>query len=161
MAANNQCITHLAPGDAAPAFVLSDQYHQPFKLAEQAGKKVVLYFYPNDDSQTCIKEACNLRDHYVLLQKAGYVVVGISHAPVASKIKFAQKYKLPFTLLSDPGFVICKSYGVYGDKFFMGKWIQTIHRITFVIDEQGIIAHIIYPVKSGFAAQQILETTKK
>lgn len=151
-------ITKLKPGNKAPEFSLQNQDGKLFSLKDCLGKKVVLYFYPNDDSQTCTKEACNLRDNYALLVENGFITVGISHAPVASKKKFAVKFNLPFTLLSDPGFEVCKLYGVYGDKYFMGRWLQTIHRITFIINEQGFIEKIIYPVKSGFAAKQILES---
>lgn len=153
-------ITHLKPGDKAPAFSARDQNGKLIELKALAGKQIIMWFYPNDDSETCTKEACNFRDHYAKLKKAGYMVIGISHAPVASKKKFAVKYDLPYTLLSDPGFVIAQQYGVYGDKLFMGKNITTIHRITFVIDEKGYIDRIIHKVKAGDAAAQILEGHK-
>lgn len=150
-------ITHLRIDDIAPAFQLYDQDGNIFKLGKKNHSKIILYFYPNDDSQTCTKEACNFRDHFKLLENHGYQIVGVSHADIISKKKFAVKYQLPFTLLSDPEYRICKLYGVFGDKFFMGKMIQTIHRITFVISKNGKIEKIIYPVKSGNAAFQILE----
>jgi len=149
-------VTHLRTGDKAPNFQAMDQFGTLFTSSNLKGKKYILFFYPNDDSQTCTKEACNLRDNYTALQKAGFVVVGISHAPVTSKRKFADKYALPYTLLADTDLAICHAFGVYGEKLFMGRIIQTIHRITFVIDAKGKISRIIYPVTSGNAAGQIL-----
>lgn len=152
-----ESITHLKAGDKAPAFSAPDQDGKLLRSADLKGKKYVLFFYPNDDSQTCTKEACNLRDNYAALKKAGYVVIGVSHAPADSKKKFVVKYNLPYTLLADTELKICNAFGVYGEKVFMGRNIQTIHRITFVVDEKGKISRVIYPVKSGEAAQQILQ----
>ncbi|MFN0276239.1 MAG: thioredoxin-dependent thiol peroxidase [Chitinophagales bacterium] len=156
---SDELISYLIAGDKAPEFSLTDQSGNLFSIDSLKGKKIVLYFYPNDDSQTCIKEACNLRDNYAMLIEKGFEVIGVSHAPVESKKKFARKFDLPFTLLSDPDLSVCKLYGVYGDKFFMGRWLKTIHRITFIINETGIIERIIYPVKSGSAAEQITGVT--
>ncbi len=150
-------ITHLKAGDKAPPFSASDQNGKLIDSAQLKGKKFVLYFYPNDDSETCTKEACNFRDNYSLLKKSGYTIIGVSHAPVISKKKFADKYKLPFTLLADTDLKIVKDYGVYGDKLFMGRIITTIHRITFIVNEKGIIDRVITKVTSGNAAKQILE----
>lgn len=150
-------ITHLKAGDKAPPFSASDQNGKLISSAQLKGKKFVLYFYPNDDSETCTKEACNFRDNYSLLKKSGYTIIGVSHAPVISKKKFADKYKLPFTLLADTDLKIVKDYGVYGDKLFMGRIITTIHRITFIVNEKGIIDRVITKVTSGNAAKQILE----
>ena len=150
-------ITHLKAGDKAPPFSASDQNGKLISSAQLKGKKFVLYFYPNDDSETCTKEACNFRDNYSLLKKNGYTIIGVSHAPVISKKKFADKYKLPFTLLADTDLKIVKDYGVYGDKLFMGRIITTIHRITFIVNEKGIIDRVITKVTSGNAAKQILE----
>ncbi|MBK7037831.1 MAG: thioredoxin-dependent thiol peroxidase [Bacteroidetes bacterium] len=150
-------MTHLKAGDKAPPFSASDQNGKLISSAQLKGKKFVLYFYPNDDSETCTKEACNFRDNYSLLKKNGYTIIGVSHAPVISKKKFADKYKLPFTLLADTDLKIVKDYGVYGDKLFMGRIITTIHRITFIVNEKGIIDRVITKVTSGNAAKQILE----
>lgn len=150
-------ITHLKAGDKAPQFSASDQNGKLIDSAQLKGKKFVLYFYPNDDSETCTKEACNFRDNYSLLKKSGYTIIGVSHAPIISKKKFADKYKLPFTLLADTDLKIVKDYGVYGDKLFMGRIITTIHRITFIVNEKGIIDRVITKVTSGNAAKQILE----
>jgi len=151
-------ISHLKVGDKAPPFSAMDQNGKLLSSAQLKGKKFVLYFYPNDDSETCTKEACNLRDNYSLLKKNGYTIIGVSHAPVISKKKFADKYKLPFSLIADADLKIVNDFGVYGDKLFMGKIITTIHRITFIINENGIIDRVITKVTSGNAAKQILET---
>lgn len=151
-------ITHLKIGNKAPDFSAPDQNGVQVSLSSMHGKKFALYFYPNDDTETCIKEACNLRDHYPLLKKNGIEIIGVSHAPVASKKKFATKYKLPFRLLADTELKICNAYGVYGEKLFMGKIITTIHRITFIINEEGLIKNIIHKVWAGKAADQILES---
>ncbi len=151
-------ISHLKVGDKAPPFSAMDQNGKLLSSAQLKGKKFVLYFYPNDDSETCTKEACNLRDNYSLLKKNGYTIIGVSHAPVISKKKFADKYKLPFSLIADTDLKIVNDFGVYGDKLFMGKIITTIHRITFIINEKGIIDRVITKVTSGNAAKQILET---
>jgi peroxiredoxin Q/BCP len=153
-----QSITHLSPGDAAPDFSASDQHNKTVTLRSMKGKRFALYFYPNDDTETCTKEACNLRDHYPLLLKHGYEIIGVSHEAVRSKKKFADKYKLPFRLLADTDLKISKAYGVYGPKLFMGKTIITIHRITFIIDAKGIIERIIHKVWSGKAADQIMNS---
>jgi peroxiredoxin Q/BCP len=154
-------ITPLQPGDKVPAFSALDQYGNKVTSASLKGKPYVLYFYPNDDTETCTKEACNLRDNYKILTKAGLTVIGVSHAPVESKLKFAKKYDLPFTLLADVDLHICKSFGVYGEKLFMGKIITTIHRITFIVNAKGRIEHVIQTVRSGQAAEQILALTQK
>lgn len=154
-------IITLQPGDKVPAFSASDQYGNKITAASMKGKWYVLYFYPNDDTETCTKEACNLRDNHAALLKAGITVIGVSHAPVESKLKFTKKYNLPFILLADTDLKICKSFGVYGDKLFMGKVITTIHRITFLINDKGRIEHVISNDKSGQAASQILDLMKK
>jgi len=151
-----QSVTHLKAGDQAPDFSATDQYGNIVSLKSMRGKKFALYFYPNDDTETCIKEACNLRDHYSELKQHGYDVIGVSHAPVESKQKFTKKYNLPFRLLADTDQKIVKAYGVFGEKLFMGRMLMTIHRITFVIDEKCIIEKIIHKVWSGKAAAQIL-----
>lgn len=156
-----EAITPLQVGDKVPAFTALDQYGNKVTAASLKGKPYVVYFYPNDDTETCTKEACNLRDNYKVLTKAGLTVIGISHAPVDSKLKFTKKYALPFTLLADTDLKICNAFGVYGEKLFMGKVITTIHRITFIIDEKGRIAHVITTVRSGQAAQQILDLIGK
>ncbi len=153
-------ITHLKAGDKAPDFEAPDQNGNIISLKKLIGKKFVLFFYPNDDTETCTKQACNLRDNYVLIQQKGLEIIGISHAPPDSKKKFTEKYALPFQLLADTQLKIVKDYGVYGKKLFMGKIITTIHRVTFLIDEKGIIERIIHKVWSGKAADQIMGIAK-
>lgn len=153
-------VSFLAAGKKIPAFSLPDQNGQMISSADLKGQKFVLFFYPNDDSQTCTKEACNLKDNYKAIRKAGYQLFGISHAPVSSKKKFADKYALPYPLFADEGYRIADKFGVYGEKLFMGRTITTIHRVTFVVNEKGIIERVIYPVKSGEAARQILGDVK-
>ncbi len=153
-------ITHLKRGDKAPDFEAPDQYGNTVSLKFLHGKKFVLYFYPNDDTETCTKEACNLRDNYDLLKKNGFEILGVSHASNDSKKKFSDKYKLPFRLLADMQLNIVKAFGVYGEKLFMGKLIMTIHRVTFIINEKGVIEKIIHKVWSGKAADQILGIAK-
>lgn len=146
----------LAAGKKVPVFSLPDQSGNIVSSKDLKGKRYILFFYPNDDSETCTKEVCNLRDNYGALKKAGYLLFGISHAPVSSKKKFADKFKLPYPLLADEGYNISDKFGVYGEKLFMGRTITTIHRVTFIVNEKGIIDRVIYPVKSGQAAAQIL-----
>ena len=149
-------ITHLNAGDKAPKFNATDQNGNMVSSEDLKGKKFALYFYPNDDTETCTKEACNLRDNYSLLQKSGFEIIGVSHAPANSKKKFSNKYRLPFRLLADTDLKIVKAYGVYGEKLFMGKIITTIHRITFIINEKQVIERIIHKVWSNKAANQIM-----
>ncbi len=153
-------IKPLKAGAKAPDFSAKDQNGKTITLSKLKDKKIVIYFYPNDDTETCTKEACNLRDNYSELKKKGFTIIGVSHAPVASKKKFADKYQLPFTLLADTDLAIVNAFGVYGEKLFMGKIITTIHRSTFIIDEKGYIKHTITKVTSGKAAKQIIEYDK-
>jgi peroxiredoxin Q/BCP len=116
----------------------------------------VLYFYPNDDTPTCTKEACNLRDNYARLRRKGFTILGVSPDTERSHQKFIAKYQLPFTLISDPDNRVALAYGVWGPKKFMGRDYIGMHRTTFVIDEKGRIEKIIDKVKSAEAADQIL-----
>jgi peroxiredoxin Q/BCP len=148
----------LQPGDKAPDFISVDQDGKPVSLKNFKGKKVVLYFYPEDDTPTCTKEACNLRDNFSLLKKKGIIVLGISPDNSKKHKKFEAKYSLPFTLVADPDRVILNKYGVWGMKKFMGREFLGTHRTTFLINENGKIDHIIEKVKSGDHAAQILQT---
>ncbi|MGQ9863301.1 MAG: thioredoxin-dependent thiol peroxidase [Bacteroidia bacterium] len=146
----------LTVGQKAPDFHALDQDGKTHTLAQYLGKKVVLYFYPKDDTPGCTKEACNLRDHYQALQEAGYVVLGVSADDVTSHARFAQKYQLPFPLLSDPDKTILRAYGAWGKKKLYGKEYEGPLRITYLIDEKGYISHVIKTVKTDAHAQQIL-----
>ncbi len=149
-------MTTLKQGDSAPQFSGLDQDGQPVSLKDYTGKKLVLYFYPKDDTPGCTAEACSLRDNYEQLQKAGYDVLGVSTDPVKSHKKFIDKYTLPFRLLSDTEKTVSESFGVFGLKKFMGKEYMGISRTTFLIDEKGIITEVISKVDTKKHAEQIL-----
>ena len=146
----------LKVGDKAPAIKSKDQKGEDITLDEFKGKKVVLYFYPKDDTPTCTKEACSFRDGYAKLKKKGYVVLGVSADTEKSHQKFIKKYDLPFTLLSDPDRKVIEDYGVWALKKFMGREYMGIVRTTFVISEKGVVERIIDKVDSAEAAAQIL-----
>ncbi len=134
--------THLLAGKKAPDFTGTDQDGNILSLNNLKGGKVVLFFYPEDDTPTCTIQACNLRDNYMTLQKAGFTVIGISPNDEKSHQKFKTKYNLPFTLIADPQHKIIKKYGVWGEKNLYGRKYLGLHRTTFVIDEKGIIQKI-------------------
>ncbi len=146
----------LKEGDKAPLFSAKDQNEANVSLTHFKGKKVVLYFYPQDNTTTCTVQACNLRDHYKELTKKGYVVIGVSPDGVESHKKFESKYKLPFILLADPEHKILSKYGVWGEKKLFGNKYMGVHRTTFVIDEKGIIKKIFFKPKSKIQAEEIL-----
>lgn len=146
----------LKQGDAAPQFSGVDQDGQAVSLSDYSGKKLVLYFYPKDDTPGCTAEACSLRDNYDKLKSAGYEVLGVSTDPVKSHKKFVDKYSLPFRLLSDTEKTVSQAFGVYGLKKFMGKEYMGINRTTFLIDEKGIITEVIAKVDTKKHAEQIL-----
>ncbi len=148
--------TRLKAGDKAPAFKAKDGDGNEVTLKDLKGSKVVLYFYPKDDTPGCTKEACNLRDNHSLLKKKGYVVLGVSADSEKSHQKFRTKYKLPFTLLSDPDHKLIKAYDVWGEKKFMGRVYEGLVRTTFVINEKGFIEKVITKVKTADHTAQIL-----
>lgn len=150
-------MTNLKAGEKAPDFEAKDQYGNDIKLADYRGKKVVLYFYPKDDTPGCTKEACSFRDNYQGLRNAGYEIIGVSADDEKKHMKFTDKYELPFPLIPDTEKKIINAYGVWGEKKFMGKVYDGIHRETFVIDEEGKLERVITKVKSKEAAEQILE----
>jgi peroxiredoxin Q/BCP len=148
----------LKPGGKAPAFKAQDQNGTVHDLNDYKGKKVVLYFYPQDNTETCTKEACNLRDNYTALKKKGIEILGVSPDNEKSHKKFEAKYQLPFTLLVDEDHKILEAYGVWDWKTFMGRTYMGVLRTTFLINENGKIDHIIEKVVSKDHAAQILET---
>jgi thioredoxin-dependent peroxiredoxin len=150
----------LAVGTTAPAFSLQNQDGELVSLKDFRGKKVVIYFYPQDATPTCTKQACNLKDNHQMLLDAGYVVLGISPDPVKSHQKFAEKYGLPFTLLSDEKRKVIEKYGVWGLKTLYGRDYMGVFRTTYVVNEKGKIAHVLFPVVSGDHANQILAAGK-
>jgi len=147
---------HLKIGDKAPELNVKDQDGIMHSLADYKGKKIVLYFYPKDATPGCTVQACNLRDNHNLLKKAGYSIIGVSADNENSHIKFIEKQNLNFPLLADTDKELIKRYGVWGEKKFMGKTYDGIHRTTFVIDENGIIENIITKVKTKDHAAQLL-----
>lgn len=151
-------MTTLKPGDAAPLFSATDQHGNVISLESLKGKKVILYFYPKDDTPGCTAEACNLRDNHSELIKQGYVVIGVSPDPMAKHEKFAAKYELPFSLLPDTEKQIIQAYGVWGPKKFMGKSYDGVYRTTFVIDEKGIIEKVFTQVDTKEHTAQILNS---
>lgn len=144
-------------GDKAPAFSLKNTEGKTVKLSDYKGKKVVLYFYPKDNTPGCTKEACGFRDDYSVLQQRGIEVIGVSADGQASHQKFTEKYSLPFTLLSDTDHAVMEKYGAWGEKNMYGKIVQGVLRSTFVIDEQGEIAHIFRKVKTDTHSQDVLK----
>jgi peroxiredoxin Q/BCP len=149
-------MTHLKVGDNAPQFNGLDQDGNPVSLKDYSGKKLVLYFYPKDDTPGCTAESCNLRDNYSALQNAGFEVLGVSTDPVKSHRKFVDKYSLPFRLLADTEKQVVEAFGVWGLKKFMGKEYMGISRTTFVIDEKGVIIKVIDKVETKSHSAQIL-----
>lgn len=147
---------HLKEGDKAPAFKGKDQNGNTVSLAGLKGKRVILYFYNTDGSETCTIQACNLRDNYELLLKKGYAVVGVSMDTEKSHQRFAEKYSLPFPLLPDEDKKIIDAYDVFGPKKFMGRLFDSVHRTTFLINEKGIIDKIITRPRNKQHAQEIL-----
>ncbi len=143
-------------GKKAPLFTLPDQNGKEIALQDYIGKKIALFFYPKDMTPGCTAQACNIRDHKQELEDSGIVVLGISGDGVASHKKFETKQQLNFPLLADDTLQVIKAYGVWGEKTFMGKTYEGIHRTTFLIDESGNIAHIITKVKTKEHSQQIL-----
>lgn len=149
-------MTPLKKGEKAPDFSLQDQDGNTHKLSDYKGKKVLLYFYPKDDTPGCTTEACTIRDTYTGFTKGDIVVLGVSPDTVEKHKKFAEKYTLPFTLLADPEKEVVKKYGVYGKKKFMGKEYMGVSRESFLIDEKGIIQKVYEKVKPKEHAQEVL-----
>jgi peroxiredoxin Q/BCP len=147
----------LKEGDAAPSFSTKDASRRTVKLKDFKGQPVVLYFYPKDDTPGCTKEACSFRDEFATFKKRGINVLGVSPDSEASHKKFAEKYKLPFTLLADPEHAIADAYGTYGQKKFMGRTYMGINRTTFLIDGKGKIKKVFAKVKPEDHAREVLE----
>jgi len=147
----------LKEGTPAPNFTAKNANGETIHLKDLRGQKVVLYFYPKDDTPGCTKEACAFRDAFSNFKKRGIAVLGVSVDSEASHKKFAAKYKLPFTLLADQDHSIADAYGVYGEKKFMGRTYMGVKRITFLIDEKGKIRKVFEKVKPEEHAREVLE----
>ena len=154
-------MTHLKVGDQAPEITGKDQEGNAVSLNQYAGKKLVLYFYPKDMTPGCTKQGCNLRDNYDLLRSEGFEILGVSADSEKSHRKFIDKHELPFRLLADEDKTVINAYGVWGPKKFMGRVFDGIHRVTFVVDEQGTIIDIIEKVKTADHTTQILDRLKE
>ena len=147
----------LTPGTLAPPFELRSDAGDTVRLADLRGKTVVLYFYPKDDTSGCTKQACEFRDRWRDVEKAGAVVLGVSPDGVASHAKFKKKYQLPFPLLADPDHAVAERYGAWGEKSMYGRKYFGILRTTFVIDGTGRIVRVFERVKPKGHAAQVLE----
>ncbi|MBN2639111.1 MAG: thioredoxin-dependent thiol peroxidase [Bacteroidales bacterium] len=147
-------------GDQAPDFKLVNQDGNEISLSQYKGKKVIVYFYPKDDTPGCTSEACNFRDNYEYWMEKGYVILGISPDKQSSHKKFQEKYSLPFELLSDENKVTIKSYGAWGVKKLYGKEYEGLIRSTFVVDEEGKIAETFMTVKTKEHTEQIIKKLK-
>ena len=147
----------LKEGSPAPAFKTTDANGETVSLKDLRGQKVVLYFYPKDDTPGCTKEACSFRDAFSQFKKKGIAVLGVSPDSEAKHQKFVAKYNLPFTLLADTDKAIAEAYGVWGEKKFMGRTYMGVHRTTFLIDEKGKIKKIFEKVKPDDHASEVLE----
>lgn len=146
----------LKPGDKMPSFEVVDQDGNKITSSELKGKKTIIYFYPKDNTPGCTAEACNLRDNYETLVAQGYNVIGVSKDSAASHRKFADKFSLPFTLLSDPSTQMLQDFGAWGEKKMCGKVCVGTLRRTFIFDEEGILTRIIEKVDTKNHASQIL-----
>ncbi|MGQ9620589.1 MAG: thioredoxin-dependent thiol peroxidase [Bacteroidales bacterium] len=149
-------MSDLKEGIKAPDFEGRDQNENNIRLTDFRGKKLVLYFYPKDDTPGCTAEACNLRDNYNELVKRGFAIMGVSPDTEKSHRGFAEKHSLPFPLIADPEKKILKMYGAWGEKKMYGKTTTGVLRTTFVIDEKGIIEKIIRKVDTNNHSEQIL-----
>ncbi len=149
-------MSQLKEGDKAPAFKAKDQDGKEISLADFKGKKLILYFYPKDDTPGCTAEACNLRDNYELLMKKGFAILGVSADNEKSHLKFIKKFELPFPLLADTDQSVANAFGTWGLKKFMGREYMGMHRYTFVINEEGVIQKIFTKVETANHTQQIL-----
>lgn len=152
---------NLKSGDKAPEFTSVDQNGSPVKLSDFKGKKVILYFYPKDNTSGCTAEACSLRDGYEQLANLGFEVIGVSPDNQKSHQGFIKKYELPFRLIADTDQTVANLFGVWAEKKMYGKSYMGILRTTFLIDEKGIITHVISKVNTGDHVNQILETIGK
>jgi len=153
---NDETMGLLKAGDKAPDFTAKNQDGKEIKLSDFAGKKVILYFYPKDDTPGCTAEACNLRDNYSDLTGRGFTVIGVSPDDEKSHTKFVAKYNLQFNLIADTAKTILKEYGAWGKKNMYGKEYEGVLRTTYVINEKGVIEKVIDKVNTGDHSKQIL-----
>ncbi len=146
------------PGQNAPSFTATTNENKEISSAQLKGKRYILFFYNHDDSETCTKESCQLRDNYQLLKAKGFTIIGVSEDSVSKHQKFIAKYNFPFMLISDGDNKLARLFDIYGPKLFMGRTSDAVHRTTFVISAQGKIEAVIHPVDSAKHTQQILQS---
>lgn len=146
----------LEEGQKAPVFKGLDQNGNPVSLADYKGKKLVLFFYPEDDTPTCTIQACNIRDNFSALKKEGIYIIGISPDEAKKHKKFEAKFQLPFTMITDPGHTIIDKFGVWGEKQLYGRKYMGLHRTTFLINEKGIIEKVLLRSKNKEHAEEIM-----
>jgi thioredoxin-dependent peroxiredoxin len=154
-------MAQIKEGSKAPSFEGIDQRGNKINFSDYKGKKIILYFYPKDNTPGCTAEACNLRDNHELLLKKGFSVIGVSPDSEKSHLNFAGKYSLPFPLIADASKKILNDYGVWGEKKMYGKSYYGVIRTTFIIDEKGIIEKIITKVNTSTHTEQILDLYKQ
>jgi len=147
----------LKEGNKVPNFTATDHDGNSISLSDYKGKKLVVFFYPAASTPTCTVEACNLRDNYKILQEAGYEILGVSKDTQRKQKNFQKKFNFPYPLLADVDKEVINAFGVWGPKKFMGREYDGIHRITFLINEEGIVERVIDKVKSKQHAEQILD----
>jgi len=147
----------LQEGKKAPAFKGKDQNGATVSMADFKGKKLVLYFYPQDNTPTCTVQACNIRDNFAALKKKGIYIIGISPDDIKKHKKFEEKFELPFTIIADTDHSIINKFGVWGEKQLYGKKYLGLHRTTFLIDEKGMIKKVFLKPKSKQHAEEILQ----
>ena len=147
----------LQVGEKVPDFSVSDDKGNFHQLSDYKGQKLVVFFYPKANTPGCTAEACDLRDHYKELQDAGYALLGVSADSEKKQHNFSEKYNFPFPLLADEDKQVINAFGVWGPKKFMGREYDGIHRMTFIIDENGVVERVIEKVKTKAHAAQILE----
>ena len=147
----------LQVGDKVPSFSVTDDQGNRQNLSDYKGQKLVVFFYPKANTPGCTAEACDLRDHFKELQNAGYALLGVSADSQKKQRNFSEKFEFPFPLLADEDKQVIEAFGVWGPKKFMGREYDGIHRMTFIIDENGVVERVIDKVKTKAHAAQILE----
>ena len=147
----------LQVGEKVPDFSVSDDKGNIHQLSDYKGQKLVVFFYPKANTPGCTAEACDLRDHYKELQDAGFALLGVSADSEKKQQNFSEKYNFPFPLLADEDKQVINAFGVWGPKKFMGREYDGIHRMTFIIDENGVVERVIEKVKTKAHAAQILD----
>lgn len=148
---------HLKPGDRVPDFRATDQTGKVHTPKDYTGSRLIIYFYPKDNTPACINQACSLRDHYDELLRKGFRILGVNMDTARMHERFIAKNNLPFPLIVDTDKEMIEAFGVWGEKKFMGRIYDGIHRTTFVIDENGVIQHIITKPQTKIHGEEILE----